>query len=369
MATVLGFLLVVAVSSARAERRSAEPRRSRLVKLIEDRRTGVEGLDGEVRALRRRVDQAEANVNRLDATDRQRTQRLDQLAAVAGTTALAGPGVSVQLSDSIRQPATPQEAGAFRIHDVDLQLVVNALFAAGAEAVSVNGNRLVATTPIRAAGDTIVVNFRPLNTPYEVRAIGARMDDFEQSEIATRFRRWQDLFGLGFSVRQAGKVADAARRPRHHRPPTSASASRPGPGPDARSSSLLAGAVLAVLLRPTVPQNLTPYVAIGVVVAIDSAFGGLRSYLERTFNDRVFVLAFVSNAPWPSSWCGSATSSTPTSPPQSSSSSASASSRTWPPSAGACWGARRWHWLADGSPSRQGRSSPVVVTGSSASCW
>jgi small basic protein len=60
--------------------------------------------------------------------------------------------------------------------------------------------------------------------------------------------------------------------------------------------SLLAGALLAILLRPSVPETLTPYVAIGVVVAIDSAFGGFRSYLERTFNDRVFVLAFVSNA-------------------------------------------------------------------------
>ena len=60
--------------------------------------------------------------------------------------------------------------------------------------------------------------------------------------------------------------------------------------------SLLAGALLAILLRPSVPENLTPYVAIGVVVAIDSAFGGLRSYLERTFNDRIFVLAFVTNA-------------------------------------------------------------------------
>jgi small basic protein len=60
--------------------------------------------------------------------------------------------------------------------------------------------------------------------------------------------------------------------------------------------SLVIGAVVAILLHPTVPQNLTPYVAIAVVVAIDSAFGGFRSYLERTFNDRVFVLAFVTNA-------------------------------------------------------------------------
>jgi uncharacterized protein YlxW (UPF0749 family) len=203
---VLGFLLVVAVSSARAERRNAGPRRAQLVKLIEDRRTRVEELDGEVRALRQRVDRAEAGVSRLDATDRERTQRLDQLSSVAGTSALEGPGVSVQLSDSIRQSATPQELGAFRIHDVDIQLVANALFAAGAEAVSVNGNRLVSTSPIRAAGATIVVNFRPLNSPYEVRAIGARMDDFQQSEIARRFRRWQDLFGLGFKVERQSRV-------------------------------------------------------------------------------------------------------------------------------------------------------------------
>jgi uncharacterized protein YlxW (UPF0749 family) len=207
---VLAFLVVVAVSSARAERRNAEPRRSRLVTLIEDRRSRVEGLDGDVRALRLRVDRAEARVSRRDATDRQRTEQVRALAALAGTTALAGPGVSVQLSDSIRQPANAQEAGAFRIHDADLQLVANALFAAGAEAVSINGNRLVATSPIRAAGATIVVNFRPLNTPYEVRAIGARMDEFQQSEIARRFGRWVDLFGLGFKVeRRANLVVPA----------------------------------------------------------------------------------------------------------------------------------------------------------------
>jgi small basic protein len=60
--------------------------------------------------------------------------------------------------------------------------------------------------------------------------------------------------------------------------------------------SLLVGALLAVLLQPSVPQDVTRYLAMAVVAAIDSAFGGLRSYLERTFNDRIFVIAFVSNA-------------------------------------------------------------------------
>lgn len=59
---------------------------------------------------------------------------------------------------------------------------------------------------------------------------------------------------------------------------------------------LLLGALLAVVLRPSVPQELSRYVAIAVVAAIDASFGGVRSYLERTFNDRLFVIAFLSNA-------------------------------------------------------------------------
>ena len=59
---------------------------------------------------------------------------------------------------------------------------------------------------------------------------------------------------------------------------------------------LVAGALVALLLRPTVPQELTRYLAMAVVAAMDSSLGGVRAYLEHTFNDRVFVLAFVSNA-------------------------------------------------------------------------
>ena len=59
---------------------------------------------------------------------------------------------------------------------------------------------------------------------------------------------------------------------------------------------LLLGGLIAVLLQPTVPQDLTRYVAMAVVAAIDASFGGVRAYLERTFNDRIFVVAFVLNA-------------------------------------------------------------------------
>jgi small basic protein len=59
---------------------------------------------------------------------------------------------------------------------------------------------------------------------------------------------------------------------------------------------LIVGALLAILLRPSVPADLSRYVAMAVVAAIDSAFGGVRAYLDRTFNDRVFIIAFVLNA-------------------------------------------------------------------------
>ena len=59
---------------------------------------------------------------------------------------------------------------------------------------------------------------------------------------------------------------------------------------------LVVGAVVALLLRPSVPADSARYVAMAVVAAIDSSFGGVRTYLERTFNDRIFVIAFLSNA-------------------------------------------------------------------------
>ena len=59
---------------------------------------------------------------------------------------------------------------------------------------------------------------------------------------------------------------------------------------------LAVGAVVALILRPSVPAEMSRYVAMAVVAAIDSSFGGVRSYLERTFNDRIFVITFVTNA-------------------------------------------------------------------------
>jgi uncharacterized protein YlxW (UPF0749 family) len=177
-----------------------------LVKLIQQRRSQVADLDQAVRKLRADVSAAQRQASKRSQADREQAKQSSDLAQAAGTVAMRGRGVVVRLADSDKRPSDPQQANAYRIGDNDLQLVVNALFDAGAEAVAINDNRLVATSPIRAAGDTIVVNFRPLNPPYEVAAIGADKKAFERSQIAKRFDRWTHLFGLGYKVRSVDKV-------------------------------------------------------------------------------------------------------------------------------------------------------------------
>lgn len=202
---VVGFLLVTAAFSARQAQRQAAPGKSQLIRLIGQRRADVSDLEKAVNRLRGEVSDMslrDAQRNKASA-DQASAEAL--LAAQAGTTELTGVGLTVRLSDSARQPTPTEDASALRIHDTDLQLVVNALFASGAEAVAVNGNRIVATGPIRAAGGTIVVDFRPLVPPYAVVAIGADRRGFDHSDIAQRFHRWKTLYGLGFSV-SSGRV-------------------------------------------------------------------------------------------------------------------------------------------------------------------
>jgi uncharacterized protein YlxW (UPF0749 family) len=203
---LLGFLLVTAAFSARDVQRAAAPRKTQLVHLIDQRRSQEADLEQAVRALRQQIIDAERRRASTDRTERAAADRAALLAEQAGTTALKGDALIVNLSDSSRQPQASGDAGAYLIHDSDLQLIVNALFAAGAEAVTVNDNRIVATSPIRAAGGTIVVNFRPLTPPYRVVGIGADRKGFEASDIVRRFHQWTTQYGLGFSV-SAGDVA------------------------------------------------------------------------------------------------------------------------------------------------------------------
>ena len=97
---------------------------------------------------------------------------IDDLKMKAGLTALEGGGVIIRMDDSKRAFDKDENPNLYVIHDEDILRIVNELRAAGAEAISINGQRLIATSEIRCAGPTLSVNNVRSAPPYEIIAIG-----------------------------------------------------------------------------------------------------------------------------------------------------------------------------------------------------
>lgn len=200
------FGVVLAGSSERRQGQAEAPQQARLARLVENEQAQVASLRGAVTSLQAQLARAEQRRAARTTLSQQATAELAGLAVQAGESALQGPGLVVTLSDAAKVPAGAPDADAYRIQDSDLQLVVNALFSAGAEAVAVNGNRVSDVTAIRDAGQTIVVDLAPLQSPYRVTAIGADEKAFGRSAIARKFSSWTPEFGLGFDVARKSRA-------------------------------------------------------------------------------------------------------------------------------------------------------------------
>lgn len=97
---------------------------------------------------------------------------ISELKIQACVTPLEGEGIIVKMDDSTRAAKSGENPNLYLIHDDDLLRVINELRAAGAEAISINGQRLIATSEIRCAGPTLSVNNVRSSPPYEIHAVG-----------------------------------------------------------------------------------------------------------------------------------------------------------------------------------------------------
>ena len=102
-------------------------------------------------------------------------------AVEAGVMPVIGRGLRLVLTDAPSDDPDDVDP-ALRVQDIDLQIVVNGLWAAGAEAIAVNGQRLTSMTAIRSAGDAVLVDLVALSSPYTVDAVGDAAD--MQTELA-----------------------------------------------------------------------------------------------------------------------------------------------------------------------------------------
>lgn len=128
----------------------------------------------------------------------------------AGMAPVSGPGLRVTLTDA---PADVKPAGvdddSLVVHQQDIQAVVNALWAGGAEAMSIQGQRVISTTGIKCVGNTVVLHGIPYAPPYVIEAIGdedTMRQALDDSPAVSIYRQYVEAYRLGYSVEGVGTL-------------------------------------------------------------------------------------------------------------------------------------------------------------------
>ncbi|MDG9728762.1 MULTISPECIES: DUF881 domain-containing protein [unclassified Streptomyces] len=214
---VLAALVVtVGAAQARVAAPAVAKEREELIDRIEGETSTADKLEESVDKLREDVGarQREALEKNGDS------DRSDLMGILSGAVEVHGPGVKLVVNDA-KDAGTggdgqPRGTSGFsdtgRVRDRDMQRVVNGLWESGAEAISVNGQRLTALSAIRAAGDAILVDNKPLVPPYTVLAVG------DGERLSTRFQDSADGLYLhvlqeNYGIRTAISAADDLKLP------------------------------------------------------------------------------------------------------------------------------------------------------------
>lgn len=189
---VLAALVVtVGAAQARVTAPVVAKERQELIDRIDVETAGADKLESTVDTLRDDVSARQRAALRSSGG----SAEADLVGLLSGATAVHGPGVKLVVNDAKEAAAggdgaNPRETSGFsdtgRVRDRDMQRVVNGLWASGAEAISINGQRLTSLSAIRAAGDAILVDNRPLVPPYTVLAVG------DGDRLSTRFQNGAD---------------------------------------------------------------------------------------------------------------------------------------------------------------------------------
>ncbi|MDJ0385983.1 DUF881 domain-containing protein [Streptomyces sp. G-G2] len=190
LALAAGLVLAaMVVTLGAAQARVAAPvlakEREELIARVQRADDHADGLEKDIERLRGDVAGRQAA-----ALEQHGGDQGQLVALLSGATEVRGPGVKLVVDDakgsSTGGGGGPRESAGFsdtgRLRDRDMQRIVNGLWQAGAEAVAINGQRLTALSAIRAAGDAILVDNKPLAPPYEVLAVG------DKKRLGTQFQ-------------------------------------------------------------------------------------------------------------------------------------------------------------------------------------
>ncbi|MBM2616238.1 DUF881 domain-containing protein [Actinoplanes sp. LDG1-06] len=229
----LGFLLVLAYKQTVADEPARTTARAELIDQVQKRRETTAHLQEHADELA-----DEVSALREEGLSGDEIQRLRDTEAATGLARVTGSGAKVTVGDGPTpiDPVTGERNTVARVKDSDLQLAANALWSLGAEAIAINGQRLTATSTIRQAGEAILVDLRPVTTPYEVVAIGPDdlAQDFRAGYAGRFFDQLAGKYGMSFDARDVENVTLEAATELKLRV---AQPSTPPPAPSTLSSS------------------------------------------------------------------------------------------------------------------------------------
>ncbi|MFI6685138.1 DUF881 domain-containing protein [Streptomyces sp. NPDC050485] len=200
--------LVVTVGAAQAHITApvVAKERQELINRVESETKAADKLQSDVDGLRTEVGDRQRK-----ALEKHGGDQGELVALLSGATEVHGPGVKLVVDDAKDTTqgdgSRPRESTTFadtgRVRDRDMQRVVNGLWQSGAEAIAINGQRLTSFSAIRAAGDAILVDNRPLVPPYTVLAVGdgkKLSTDFQDSADGQYLHVLEQNYGIRGSI-------------------------------------------------------------------------------------------------------------------------------------------------------------------------
>ncbi|MFI8200995.1 DUF881 domain-containing protein [Streptomyces sp. NPDC085942] len=208
---VAALVVTLGAAEARISAPVVAKEREELIDRIEAETEAADTLESDVDELRSDVSERQRK-----ALEEHGGDQGQLVALLAGATPVEGPGVELVVDDAKdtdQGGGGPRESSGFadtgRVRDRDMQRVVNGLWESGAEAIAINGQRLTALSAIRAAGDAILVDNRPLVPPYTVLAAGdgkKLANAFEDSADGQYLQALKESFDIRTRISEQAKV-------------------------------------------------------------------------------------------------------------------------------------------------------------------
>jgi uncharacterized protein YlxW (UPF0749 family) len=177
--------------------------------LVRQESSRLDERNADLAALRAEVEQLSAQV--ADSTTRELQETAAALSGPAHLQAVTGPALRITLDDAPRDRPLPEgvSPNAVVVHQQDVQAVVNAMWAGGAEAMTLMDQRVISTSAVRCVGTTLHLQGRVYSPPYVVTAVGdveGMLEALDRSDDVGLYRDAARVLGLTYEVEEDGEV-------------------------------------------------------------------------------------------------------------------------------------------------------------------